>query len=400
MYMSAEKLYGQSLNEFLVEAASNNPSLQADYKIFEIAIEEIQIAGALPDPGLSFGYFISPVETRVGAQQARVSLKQRIPWFGTLKIRKNIAALQAEKKYQQFIDHRNLLYKKVKSSYYALCEIKLHIEYLKHNLEILNEYKQLATIHFSNGEGAMSDVIRVDIMFDNLQTDLMLRKKQLSSMEIAFHYLLNRSSTVNFEIDDELDNNESVLLIMDASVSEQHPKLKMAELDTQLSDENEIMAKKNNLPAMSIGLDYVLVNERVDMDVVDNGKDAFMPMVSFSLPLHRKKNKALKRQAILLKEASELQKISMRNELLDSYETHNYNQLYAFEKINLYEKQIDKTKRLIRLLYTAYSNTGNDFEDILNMQQQLLKYEMAKITSIKEFYISTSELEYLRVKNE
>ena len=305
-----------------------------------------------------------------------------------------------EKKYQQFIDHRNLLYKKVKSSYYALREINFHIEYLKRNLEILHEYKQLATIYFSNGEGIMSDVIRVDIMLDNMQTDLKLREQQLIPMEVAFNHLLNRPSTKELNIYDELDKEESLLLFMDASISEYHPKLKIAELDTQLSDEKEAMVMKNSLPQMSIGLDYMLINERTDVDVVGNGKDAFMPMVSFSLPLHRKKNKALKRQAILEKEASKFQETNMRNELLDSYERHSYNQLHAFEKINLYENQIDKTNQLIRLLYTAYSNTGNDFEDVLNLQQQLLKYEMAKITSLKEFYISSSELEYLRAKNE
>ena len=135
MSMGTEKLSGQSLNEFLVEAANNNLSLQADYKSFEIALEEVQIASALPDPNLSFGYFISPIETRVGAQQARVSLKQMVPWFGTLKAKKDVVLTMAKSKYERITVAKLKIDYKMKTAYYNLYLIKeedlLLISYLE-----------------------------------------------------------------------------------------------------------------------------------------------------------------------------------------------------------------------------------------------------------------------------
>jgi len=47
----------QSLEEYFVMAAENNPKVQADYKEFEIALQKIAQVNALPNPTLSLGYF-------------------------------------------------------------------------------------------------------------------------------------------------------------------------------------------------------------------------------------------------------------------------------------------------------------------------------------------------------
>ena len=39
------------------------------------------------------------------------------------------------------------------------------------------------------------------------------------------------------------------------------------------------------LSRMGIGIDYVVVDERTDMDLTDNGRDVIMPMFSVSLPI-------------------------------------------------------------------------------------------------------------------
>merc|ERR1712000_551534 len=102
-------LYSQTLEEYFKIAAENNPGLLSQYKEFEAVLQKVPQVSTLPDPSLSFGYFISPVETRVGPQRARFSLTQMFPWFGTLKAQEDVATLMAEAKYQEFLDARNKL---------------------------------------------------------------------------------------------------------------------------------------------------------------------------------------------------------------------------------------------------------------------------------------------------
>ena len=110
----------QNLEEYFQIAAENNPGLEAKYKAFEAALERIPQANSLQDPTFSFGYFISPVETRVGPQRARFSLTQMFPWFGTLKASGDVATLNAEAQYQVFLDARHKLYYQVAAAYYPL----------------------------------------------------------------------------------------------------------------------------------------------------------------------------------------------------------------------------------------------------------------------------------------
>ena len=135
------KSSAQSLEESLKLAAENNPLLKAKYADFEAAMQKVTQVNSLPDPTFSFGYFISPVETRVGPQRAKVGLTQMFPWFGTLKTAGNVQALQAEAKYQEFINAKNELYMQVKSAWYPIYEVNQKILLQKENKDILSSYK-------------------------------------------------------------------------------------------------------------------------------------------------------------------------------------------------------------------------------------------------------------------
>ncbi|MEQ8241052.1 MAG: TolC family protein, partial [Cyclobacteriaceae bacterium] len=128
----------QSLDDYFKIAAENNPGLEAKFKSFEAAMQKVTQVSSLPDPNLSFGYFVSPVETRVGPQRARFSLTQMFPWFGTLKAQEDAATLMAEAKYQEFLDARNKLYYKVSASYYPLYELQKLISIEEENQRILS----------------------------------------------------------------------------------------------------------------------------------------------------------------------------------------------------------------------------------------------------------------------
>ena len=80
---------GQDLNDYLIQAAENNPGLQASYHEYLAVLEKIPQAGGLPDPELSAGIFINPMSRFMGNQIADIRLTQQFPWFGTLKTKKN-----------------------------------------------------------------------------------------------------------------------------------------------------------------------------------------------------------------------------------------------------------------------------------------------------------------------
>ncbi len=390
--------FAQSLDDYFKIAAENNPGLQAIYKEYEAALQEVPQVNALPDPLFSFGYFISPVETRVGPQQAKFSLTQMFPWFGTLKTQGDAAALMAEANFQSFIDARNKLYFRVAAAYYPFYELKEWIHIEQKNITILESYKTIATQKFKNGTGTMIDVLRVDMMLKDAQTNLSILMDKEKPWVIAFNKLLNRSENEMVAIGDSLKPEILLENFRKDSLIAANPKLKALDLKFQANKTTEVVARKQGLPKLGVGLDYVMVGERSDLSLPDNGKDVLMPMVSVSIPIFRSKYKASVKEAQLMQESYTYRKEEVANTLISDYETAWYEIQQQEQLIKLYEQQIQTSQQSLNLLFTSYGNSGREFEEVLRMQQQLLKYRKLKATALTQYQVAVAKINYITSK--
>ncbi len=386
-------LQAQTLDNYLIQAAENNPGLKSSYLEFEAAMQKTAQVKALPDLSLSFGYFVSPVETRVGPQRAKFSLVQMFPWFGTNGLAAEVSEYNAQAKYQEFLDQKNQLYYQVKSAYYPIYEVHQQIKWQKENIDILKTYKRLATTNFSNGKGAMVDVIRVDILIDEVETELQLLEDQLMPLKVTFNRLLNRSDSLDVVVTDQLSIDQDVVFDRDSIYA--NPALDALELNIQGAQASELQAGKQGLPTFGVGIDYVIVDKRSGIDLPDNGKNVFMPMVTLSLPLFRGKYQASVKQAQITQQALEHKKEAFENNLVAGYESAIYNLESANRKYELFNNQITKTQQAIELLNTSYANNGEDFEEILRMEQQLIKYRIAQVREVKNYYLAEAQLNYI-----
>ena len=388
----------QTLDEYFKIAAGNNPGLLSQYREFEAALQKVPQVSTLPDPSFSFGYFVSPVETRVGPQQARFSLTQMFPWFGTLKAQGDAATLMAEAKYQSFLDAKNKLYYEVSAAYFPLYELKEWIKIEENNIAILESYKTISNSKFKNGNGTLVDVLRVDIMLKEAKTTLGILNKKEKPLMASFNKLLNRDEMQPVAITDTIVV-EPVLsgYNKDAFIVD-HPLMNSIDLKTKASEASERAAIKQGFPKLGLGLDYVMVGERTDMTLVDNGKDVLMPMLTVTLPIFRGKYKAAVKEAQLMQESYSFQKKEIANSLNSNYEMALFDIRQQTDLVSLFDEQIEESKQALNLLYTAYGNSGKDFEEVLRMQQQLLKYDKLKITALSQYRIAMAKLDYITAK--
>ncbi|MDA0194031.1 MAG: TolC family protein [Bacteroidetes bacterium] len=403
LYLLTSVTHAQSLDDYFKVAAENNPGLQARYKEFEVALQQVPKVSTLADPTFSFGYFISPVETRVGPQRARLSLTQMFPWFGTLKTQGDAATLRAEAKYQSFMDTRNRVFYQVASAYYPLYELNQWTQIEKQNIEILESYKIIATIKFENGTGTMVDVLRVDIMLKDAQTNLSILNKKGKPLITTFNTLLNRNEEEVVQVPDSLLVDNVTDNFRKDSLLFGNPALEALDLRMKASEADERAAFKQGLPKLGFGLDYIVVGEWTDLGPAvappaDNGKNAFMPTFSMSIPIFRGKYKASIKEEQLMQESYSLQKDEYANTLLSSYEMTWFEIQQQMELISLYDQQTKESNRILSLLFTEYGNSGEEFEEVLNMQQQLLKYEKMKASAEVQYQNALAKLNYLTAK--
>lgn len=392
----AYNVEGQTINDYYIIAAENNPELKAKYKEFEAAMQKIPQVSSLPDPNLSMGYFISPVETRLGPQNMRFSLTQMFPWFGTLKAQKNATTLMAESKYQAFLNAKNLLYSQVATAYYPLYELIKLKDIEQENIKILESYKSIANAKFENGKGSLVDVLRVDIMIKDAQTNLEILTKKEPALTSWLNSILNRKYDEKIVVAQEIEVIELPIEYRKDSITT-NPILQELELKKQASEVASEVARKQGLPKLGLGLDYVLVGKGMN-NFPDSGKDVIMPMVSVSLPIFRKKYNAATKEAKLMQESYAFQKEAYENKLNGTY----YKLVFELQKerdlLKLYEGQVITLSKSLSLLFAYYSNANKDFEEVLRMQQELLKYQKLQLSSISTFHVKLAELDYLTAK--
>jgi outer membrane protein TolC len=380
--------YAQSLDDYFKIAASDNPGLQAMHKEYEAAMQVVPQVNTLPDPEFSFGYFMDPDAAGSGAKKTRFALSQMFPWFGTLKAQGNAAAIMAEARFQAFIDARNTLYFQVASAYYPLFEIKRLQQIETENIEILKSYKTIATKKFENGASSMVDVLRVDIRQKDAITNLGILNAKEKPYLTTFNKLLNRDVNEPVTVSDALVMEPMPADMNRDSLISENPGLKELDLKLKAGRASEQAAYKNGLPTFGVGLAYEYALE-------DDGMDEIMAEVSVSIPIFRAKYTGAVKEAQLMQKSYSLQKEALANTLTSDHAMAWFELEQQRQMLALYEQQIRTTQHALDLLFSAYSNSGKGFEELLGMRQELLSYDRMKIAAEVQYQISLAKLKVL-----
>ncbi len=395
------KMTAQTLEDYLQTAAENNPKIKASYAEFEAAMQKAPQVSSLPDPTLTMSAFGKMIETRLGRQEAKFSLMQMFPWFGTLKAQKDATTLMAEANFQQYLDVREELFLEVKTVYAEMYELEKTIRFQEENMEVLNTFRELALSKFRNGKAAMVDVVRVDMKRNETETEISLLKDKKESVKYRFNALLNVGYDNELVFPETLPYGEDDVqeeYIEGDSLFASHPKMLQLDKRTASFGAQKRAAVKQGLPMLGLGVDYSIISKQTEMNPKNNGQDVIMPMLSVSLPIFRKKYKAKVKEAEFLAESAQHQKVAVKNQLRAGYEMAKYDLKKAEQRITLYDKQLESSGQVIKLLLSAYSNSGSDFEEILRVQQEKLLYQTAKATAEKDRFTAKAKKDYLLTK--
>ena len=183
-FLVAPFLKAQTLESYIEQAEASNPEVQAFELRYNISMGKVEEANALPNTELSAGYYVSEPETRTGAQKARLTVRQMLPWFGTITARENYATALADVDYLDITIIKRKLRLSLSQSYYKLYAIKSKQAVLKKNVQLLKTYEKLALTSLEVGNASAGDVLRLQMRQNELQ-----EQKEVLGMD--FSYVFN-----------------------------------------------------------------------------------------------------------------------------------------------------------------------------------------------------------------
>lgn len=438
----------QTLDQYLIQAAENNPGLKASYAQYEAKLERIN-QPSLPDPELQAGIFFKPMERLMGNQTADLRVMQMFPWFGMIATQKEELGQMAQAEYQLFLEKKNQLFFQVKSTWYELIRLQEEISISKENQLYLEKYKRLALIKYQVGESTpsspsqmtenpplttsasqatmetmggnksesgmsktqgagmessqmssaegMNQVLQVQIEIEELENQIEQLEADLEPLQVKFNQLLNRDQNTAIELPGELKRAQLTLdkkQVLD-SIYGNNPMISMYEAELSALDQQAKMAKLEGKPMLGAGVNYMLFNPRPENGMQMGGQNMVMPMVSMSLPIYRKKIKSKIKETDLLKESTFQRQEETKNLLAMEWSTAFRDWENASRQLTLYEAQIKLVEQQIQLLTTAFSTNSTELDLVLRTQQRLLEYKLKRINAINLQYQSLSMLEML-----
>ena len=386
-------LKAQTLDSYIQEAENNNPEVQAFELRYNISKEKVEEANAFPKTEVNAGVFVSEPETRTGAQKARFSVKQMLPWFGSITLRENYASSLAEVDYLDIVITKRKLRLSVSQSYYELYAIEEKQVVLEENIQLLNTYEKLALTSVEVGGASAVDVLRLQIRQNELKETKLVLEQEYKAVQTQFNNFLNRNENTSIAVVDALSVEEPIEI--QQLQLELHPELEKYDRLYESVTHSEVLNQKEANPNLGFGLDYIPVAKRPGMDFSDNGKDILMPMVSLSIPIFNNNYKSRTVQNELRQEEIYAQKANRRNLLETILSDALTNKEASYIKYKTQLKNLEQAKDAEEILVKNYETGTIDFNDVLDIQELQLRFQIKLIEAVKNYYVQTAIINYL-----
>jgi len=431
-----------SLMHYLELATKNNPTVLQRYNEYQAALQKVPQVGSLPDPQLEMGVFLSPMELMSGYQVADIKLMQMFPWFGVIKNAKDEMSLMAKAKYETFRDAKLQVQYDVQRNWFDLYKVRHNIRISEKNVELLKTIERLTLVKFkygasggnsssaasssiassyaptatssgmntmggsasssptrssssaasgsmgsTSGGSGLADVYQIQIEMSELENNIASLKTEEQVVMARFNSQLNRPLKTSVAVAELLPTEplDMIYLSVNDSMFTQNPMLGMLQYEQQSLTARKKMVTKMGLPMVGIGLNYSVISKSEMSTSAMNGQDMIMPMLTVTLPIYRKKYKAMQTETDFMKSANEQNYQATANALQTEYYEALQLNTDAQRRMKLYDNQSALAKKSLDIQIKTYSASGSSLTDILRIRQQLLNYELKQVEAVVDY---------------
>lgn len=376
-----------TLAGYIAYAMENNPTLTAQFERWRASVYRISSARRLPDPVISYAYYIRSVETRVGPQRHKVSLKQTFPWPTRLSAGADAAAARATAQQETFDAMAIAVASRVEQSYWQSWKIQESRKVQQDHEKILAGLSESANALMMTGRIDLSEQQQIDLARARVADSLLGFDEQLAQQKALLRGII--SAPIDMEIQvtsvphiEVGDLDEAALL----SAVQNHPSLRAHEA---LAQSSALDAKKEETfryPNFTVGVDWIETGDAQTPDTPNSGKDALTAGIGVSVPLWQQKVK----ESADAYRAEEKAHMADRDATADRAVSSFYQTLSqirdAKRRIALYEKTlVPQAESVYESVLGAYASGRSNVASTLLAQQDLLELRLQFISAQADY---------------
>ena len=268
-------------------ALAHQPGLRAKWERWRAASHRVARERRMPMPSLTYTGFVSTIETRVGPQRHRLSLRQRFPWPGELLAGADAATAAARVEQRVFEAAALELRAQVLGAYWQLWLVREVETIEREELELFDALLELARVRLEVGGATLADVQQLELRRSWLQDGIESLVEREHSARVRL------LGAVSAELETEAPTLAELPLLElptrdDPELREalaDHPALGRYEAAAAASELRVKEARHARAPGLSLGVDWIEVGPARTEGVAGSGKDALSLSVGLELPL-------------------------------------------------------------------------------------------------------------------
>ena len=166
------------LEDYIHAGLENNPSLKQAFKQWKSAEAKVGFAKGLPNPTISFGYFLESVETAAGPQETKIGIMQKIPWFGKRKANGDAQMASAEMAFSKLEKKRLAVTHEIRNIWYDYYYLTRITDLTNQNFELIQNWDSVIRSKYVTSRTGHPDLIKTQIELIQLEDDLLSRKNK------------------------------------------------------------------------------------------------------------------------------------------------------------------------------------------------------------------------------
>lgn len=377
----------QSLRSLVDYALAHNPDVNAARQRHLGALARVPQATALPEPKLTYRYFVDEVETRVGPQEHGIGFSQTLPWFGKRSLQGEAATEAAKASAARVASIQNAVIADVASAWYELFYLGQTIEIVRGNRDLVLHLEQVARARYGTGAATHADVIRAQVELATIENRLASLRDRRSPSFAQMNALINRPTTEMFTLPKALTSSavnytDEELL---EKVSLNNPALRATSFDIESAYRQRDRANKNYLPDVTVGFDYIATGDARMSGVSGSGDDALSATIGFTLPIWRSKYDAGVKEADAMLAQHQFKRVQQLNTFHAQTVAALFKLRDAERQISLYENTLlPKANESLVATQRAYSAGAAPFADMIDAQRVLLSFELSFARAITD----------------
>lgn len=369
----------QPMDVYIRRALAENRTVQAAYHNVQSLRYRIPQVTALEDPVAANTIFpipsVAPQYSLMGYNPYNLTLAQQFPWFGTLRLRGEVADRDVRVALAELAAAQLDAVAAVKRAYLDLHAGETSAALLAETREVLEDFRAIARSRVPVG-GSQQDVIRAGTLISELDRALASNRQDIASARAVLSRQIHASPEADLRTEPQLsfDAVPTEIEHLYRLAVAARPELR-GRLEAVARDEKAVeLARKRSRPNVTLGFTYMDMTRTDAVSRTAGGMPNIGLFVGFNLPIYRGKYEAgvheARERSLADAKLYEAQLDEAHSEIKDAF-TQARVQQDVLELLR--DSILPRARQTLELARADYENQNVDIATVLSAQREVLQ---------------------------